>query len=111
MMPSPHQLVINELAALNLNNIISYNDEHFATETKTCQPVALEPNKPIEQNIFSNSADGKNSSGSPKEKVDVGRSLSSLSTYKILQSLTRKIHFIPTIHSDLLRPQSYRNPD
>lgn len=59
MMPSPHQLVINELAALNLNNIICYNDEHFATETKTCQPVALEPNKPIEQNIFSNSADGK----------------------------------------------------
>lgn len=54
MMP-PHELVINELAALNLNNIICYNDEHFSTESQTCQPVAMEPNNPVEQNIFSNS--------------------------------------------------------
>lgn len=54
MMPPP-ELVINELTALDLNNIICYNDEHFSTKTQTCQPAAVLHNKPVEQNIFSNS--------------------------------------------------------
>lgn len=67
-MTPPRELVINELATVNLNNIICYNDEHFTAETQTCRPAALPCNRPAEQNVFSTLGCWRNTARFLKEK-------------------------------------------